>query len=222
MIAGAGVAAVALIGGGVFLAAGLGGGSSTEATAATSSLSAAPTPSSSAAAVKTTPSPTPTPVTTVTATATVTAAAPVVEEPAPNYSVAITTSPPTGYSTYGSGTTSSSGPNFGYEWRGSVAGRENGNQVMYTSQLVLTQDSSGYVSGKAYLTSSNGNTGAYTVSGQVQGNQVVLNPVSWINKPNDTWNMDVITLSKNGGGTVTASYVDQSAPDHAWGTTTLS
>ncbi len=113
-----------------------------------------------------------------------------------------------------------SGSNFGYPWSGSVAGSEDGTPVTYNSQLVLSQDSSGYVTGRATLSSSSGNTGAYTVSGQVQGNRLELTPGAWINRPNSTWEMDAISLTKNGSN-VTPSYVDPRS-SKAWGTTTLS
>ncbi|MFI0432206.1 MAG: hypothetical protein ACH36H_03585 [Candidatus Nanopelagicales bacterium] len=230
LVAGAAVAALILLGGAIFVVFGLGGASSKQVSAATSSTpSEAPQPNGASAHFTPSATPSPVPETTVTATATaapppgptttVTAtvtAPPVAAQPDPTYSaeVAAPAKQPRYAPTFSSF-------DFGYQWRGSVAGSEDGKPVTYYSTLSLSQDSSGYVTGTAVLTSSGGNAGQYTVSGQVHGNTLVLNPGSWINKPNSTWHMDIVTLTKS-SSTVSASYVDQSAPDHAWGTTTLS
>ncbi|TXH44803.1 MAG: hypothetical protein E6Q90_02875 [Actinobacteria bacterium] len=209
LIAGGAVAAVVLVGGAIFVAMGLGGGSTNEVSAATSPSVAQPTPAATVTA-------SPAPVTTVTATAVATVTATtMVAQPEPTYPVSINTPPPTTYAP------TFSGSNFGFDWRGSVAGSENGKTVMYDSQLSLSQDSSGYVTGKASLASSSGNAGVYTVSGQVRGNRLELTPGSWINKPNSTWAMDAISLTKN-GSTVYASYTDPRDPGDPWGSATLS
>jgi hypothetical protein len=204
LIAGAGVAAVALLAGGAVLAFGGGGDTTASGSNVIPVGSASPSSSAGAADMKTAPATVETVTATATATATVTEQA-----PAPQYPVE--TEP----RTY---TPAASGSDFEGYWTGGI----RGDYSTYSVQLDLDQTSSGQVSGRVTSTNqTDGTTGSWYTSGYISGNRVVLTPDSWISQPNSTWRRDTITIIDN-GGTLTAQFVDPREPNDVWGTTTLS
>lgn len=192
-----GVAAGALIGIGIFLAS-----SGQDDGVAAVSASASP-----GASGKRSPSPTQTPTvaptatvqTTVTATATQTVTAP---PPAP---LPVYSTPAPGYT------------DFSGDWSGTTSDGTN----TYSVVLDLSQTGSGAVSGTmTSINSSNGATGKWYVQGQIGGDSVTLSPTGWISKPNSTWQMDTVYLTKS-GGSLSAKFQDPD-PGGIWGTATLS